>query len=216
MMKIATLGTGAMTGALVPHWVKAGHDVVLGGRDEHRAGVLAADLGARGSGLATAADGADVVVLAVRWEGVHWTLEQAGAQDRRLVGKVLVDCTNPVEVEHFTLTTDCRESLAERVARQTGARVVKAFNLCHAAVWRDMPHLDGRPLVVPMATDDRDAADVVGELVRLVGGEPLDAGPLQQARHLEAMAAIVIRLLFGGATPKTVFNLIRGDAEPTT
>lgn len=215
-MMIATLGTGAMTEALVPHWVKAGHDVVLGGRDEHRAGLLASELGARGSGLATAADEADVVLLAVRWEGVDWTLEQAGAQGGRLAGKVLVDCTNPVEVEHFTLTTDGRESLAEHVARLTGARVVKAFNLCHAAVWRNVPRLDGRPLVVPMATDDRDAAEVVGELVRLVGGEPLDAGPLAQARHLEAMAAIVIRLLFGGAAPTTVFNLIRGDVEPTT
>lgn len=213
-MKIATLGAGAMTAALVPHWVAAGHELVVGGRDEDRTRALAACLGARYSGLAAAADGADVVLLAVRWEGLGWTLEQAGAQDGRLAGKVLVDCVNPVEVERFTLTTEGGESLAERVARLSGARVVKAFNLCHAAVWRDIPILDGRPLVVPLAADDRPAADVVAELVRLVGAQPLDAGPLEQAAHLEAMAAIVIRLLFGGAPETTVFNLVTGNAEP--
>ncbi len=74
---------------------------------------------------------------------------------------------------------------------------------------------DGRPLAVPIAADDRAAADVVGKLVRLVGGGPVDDGVLEQARNLEAMAAIVIRLLFGGAPETTVFNLVRGDREPT-
>ncbi len=214
-MRIATLGAGTMAAALVPHWAAAGHEVVIGGRDEDQARALAEGLGARHAGLTTAADGADVVLLAVRWEGVDWTLEQAGAPEGRLAGKVLVDCGNPVEVERFTVTTEGGESLAERVARVSGARVVKAFNLCHAAVWRDMPRFDGRPLAVPIAADDRAAADVVGELVRLVGGEPVDAGVLEQARNLEAMAAIVIRLLFGGAPETTVFNLVRGEMKPT-
>lgn len=214
-MRIATLGAGAMTAALVPHWMAAGHELVIGGRDEEKAQALATGLGAGYSELAAAADGADAVLLAVRWEGVDWTLEQAGAQDGRLAGRVLVDCVNPVEVERFTLTTQGRESLAERVARLSGARVVKAFNLCHAAVWRDLPRFDGRPLVVPLATDDRAAFDVVAELVRLMGAQPLDAGALEQAAHLEAMAAVVIRLLFGGAPQSTVFNLVTGDAEPS-
>jgi 8-hydroxy-5-deazaflavin:NADPH oxidoreductase len=32
-MKIGTLGSGAMTAALVPHWIAAGHDVMIGGRN---------------------------------------------------------------------------------------------------------------------------------------------------------------------------------------
>lgn len=213
-MKIATLGTGTMTAALAPHWVAGGHELVIGGRDEDQARALAGRIGAGSSGLETAADGADVVLLAVRWEGVDWTLEQAGAQDGQLAGKVLIDCCNPVEVERFTLTTEGGESLAERVARLTGARVVKAFNLCHSTVWRDMPRFDGRPLAVPLAADDRGAGDVVTELVRLVGAQALDAGALEQARHLEAMGAVIIRLLFGGAPETTVFNLVRGEAGP--
>lgn len=159
-MKIATLGAGAMAAALVPHWVAAGHELVIGGRHEDKARALAAGVGARHSGLAASAEGADVVLLAVRWEAVDWTLEQAGAPDGRLAGKILIDCTNPVEVERFTLTTEGRESLAERVARLSGAKVVKAFNLCHATVWRDVLRLDGRRLVVPLAADDRAAVDV--------------------------------------------------------
>lgn len=51
------------------------------------------------------------------------------------------------------------------------------------------------------------AKSVVTDLVRAIGGEALDAGPLAQAAHLEAMAAVVIRLLFGGAHTGTTFNL---------
>lgn len=129
--------------------------------------------------------------------------------------RTLVDCVNPVEVERFTLTTDGRESLAERVARLTGARVVKAFNLCHAAVWREIPPLDGRPLVVPMAADDPEAFAVVAGLVRVVGAEPLDAGGLEQAGHIEAMAAIVIACSSGGLRRRRCSTSSAATPSPT-
>jgi predicted dinucleotide-binding enzyme len=45
-----------------------------------------------------------------------------------------------------------------------------------------------------------------------VGTEPVPVGDLRQAHHLEAMAAVVISLLFGGRDPSIVFNLV--DAIP--
>lgn len=138
-MKIATLGTGAMTAALCPHWAAAGHDILVAGRSRDRADALAARIGARSVDLDQAARDADVVLLAVLWQGVDWTLRAAGAGSRALTGKVLIDCTNPVEVEHFTLTSEPGTSVAERVARMSQARVVKAFNLCHADVCRAGP-----------------------------------------------------------------------------
>jgi predicted dinucleotide-binding enzyme len=86
---------------------------------------------------------------------------------------------------------------------------VKAFNQCHADVWAmDPPVFDDRPLVVPLAGDDPAGKDLVAGLVRDTGCEPMDVGPLHRARHLEAMAAVVIGLLYGGAPTRTVFNLV--------
>jgi hypothetical protein len=68
----------------------------------------------------------------------------------------------------------------------------------------------GLPLVVPVAGDDVDAKPVVSSLVRAAGAEPLDAGDLRQAHHLEAMAAVCIRLLFGGADPHSASQFTVG------
>src|SRR3712207_2992971 len=102
-MKIGVLGAGRMAEALVPHWLEAGHDVLIGGRTVPKATALAKRLGARGGGMREAAAFADVVVLAVLHRGIDATLQAAGAQDGTLAGKPLLDCNNPVETERFTL-----------------------------------------------------------------------------------------------------------------
>ena len=66
------------------------------------------------------------------------------------------------------------------------------------------PHFDGRPLAVPFAGDDH-GKDVSRQLITDPGCEPLDAGDVRQARHLEAMAIVIVRLLLGGYNPYSVF-----------
>jgi predicted dinucleotide-binding enzyme len=204
-MKIGVLGAGRMAEALVPHWVATGHDVTIGGRTERKAHELARRVGARAGTLREAAEAGEALLLAVLYEGVAQTLRDAGAADGTMTGKVLIDCNNPVETERFSLVTAAGTSLAEEIAAATGARVVKAFNLAYSEVWRRRARYDARPLVVPLA-GAAGAQAVVGALVRDVGAEPLDAGDLDQAHHLEAMAAVVIRLLFGGADPLSTFQ----------
>jgi hypothetical protein len=215
-MHIATLGAGHMAGALARPWLSAGHDVTIAGRTPAKAAALAAEIGARAGHLADVAADADVLllaVLAVDLDGVDATLRAAGADDGALAGKVLIDCMNPVEVERFTLTTrgGPDPSLAARVQRLTGARVVKAFNLADQGVWRSAPRYGGAPQLVPVATDDADARATADELVRATGAEPLDAGSLEHAEYLEAMGAVIIRLLWGGRHPTTVFQLQAAD-----
>jgi hypothetical protein len=96
--------------------------------------------------------------------------------------------------------------MAEEVALLApGAFVVKAFNQAHAAVWRMRPpSFDGRPLAVPFAGDENGKA-TARTLISDLGAEPLDAGDLTQARNLEAMAIVIIRLLFSGYDPLSVF-----------
>ncbi|MET9354824.1 NAD(P)-binding domain-containing protein [Streptomyces sp. NPDC006617] len=215
-MRIAVLGTGNMADALATHWVRAGHEVIVGGRDVHRAERLATRLGggARPAGLRSAAEsGADVVLAALPFG--------AGAEVVRglraaLEGKVLLDCSNPVG-PGFRLLTDGGPSAARRLAAAApGARVVKAFNLCHEDVWRMRPPVfGGRPLAVPVCGDEESALARVRELVRDVGCEPVAAGGLDRAGLLEATAALFIGLWVGeGADAQAIAPPLAHAAGP--
>src|SRR6188472_1559833 len=113
-VKIGVLGAGHMAEALVPHWLEAGHDVLIGGRTVSNAVALAKRLGARGGSLREAAEFGDVVLLAVLHGGIDATLRAAGAPDGALAGKPLLDCNNPVETERFTLVSRTDSSLAQQ------------------------------------------------------------------------------------------------------
>jgi 8-hydroxy-5-deazaflavin:NADPH oxidoreductase len=208
-MRIGTLGAGMMTEALAGQWSRAGHEVLVGGRSPDKAMALAKRIGAQAGTLADAAGFGDAVLLAVRREGLAGTLGHAGAAGGALAGKTVIDCGNAVDVKDFSLVTWEGKSLAEQAQQLApGSHVVKAFNLCHAKVWQmEPPVFDGRPLAVPFAGDD-EGKQVTRQLIADVGGEPLDAGDLSQARHLEAMAIVTIRLLFGGYDPYSVFAFV--------
>lgn len=75
-MRIGVLGTGNMADALATHWVRAGHQVTIGGRDHGKAELLAARIGggAGSGGLRAAAEsGQDVVLAALPFgAGAKW------------------------------------------------------------------------------------------------------------------------------------------------
>jgi predicted dinucleotide-binding enzyme len=211
-MKIGFLGAGRMAEALVPLWVAAGHELIVGGRTPERTAELAAQVGARAATLREAAEEAQVLVLGVLYAGVAETLAVAGAGDGVLRGKILVDVNNPVETEHFQLVNDFTPSLAEHLARVTGADVVKALNQVHRDVWSRRATYSGRPLVVPVATDSAAAREVADRLVLDAGATPFDAGPLAQARNIEAMTAVIIRHLYTGGDALSAFQLTVAEA----
>ncbi len=206
-MRIGIVGAGAMARALGGRWVAAGHEVVIGARSAAKAISVAEVIGARAGTPADAA-AAGVVLLAVHHAGVDDALRQAGADSGALTGKVLIDCTNPVELHRFTIELpDGVASMAEHVAAISGARVVKAFNMCDATVWAEPPELgySGR-LSVMFAADDDGAAEVVTGLITDLGHRAVLAGGLDRARYLEAAAALVIWLLSHGEPPGSVLN----------
>ncbi|SHL20822.1 hypothetical protein SAMN05443637_12115 [Pseudonocardia thermophila] len=210
-MEIGVLGAGRMAAALVPHWVQAGHRVVLGGRTPAKAQALAEHVGAEHAPLRVVAERSEVVLLAVLYPGVDPTLVAAGADEGTLAGTILIDCTNPVETGNFTLDLPPGESLAGRIAVRTGARVAKAFHNAHADVWATRATFGGRPLVAPIV-GHQDAKAVAAQLVRDVGAEPFDAGGMEHALYQEAASAVIIRHLFSGADPLSVFQLSVGTA----
>ncbi|MEW9554850.1 NADPH-dependent F420 reductase [Nonomuraea sp. NPDC050783] len=207
-MRIGVLGAGAMADALGTRWAAAGHELMVAGRTADKARALARKWGARAGDFREVAEFGDVALIAVLYQGMPATLAEIGDALR---DKPVVDCNNPVETEKFTLVTEAGRSLAQDIGQATGGHVVKAFNLCHARVWEmDPPLFDGRRLVVPYCGDHSAANDLTRRLIADIGGEPLLVGGLEQALHLEAMAAVVISLLFGGRDPHTVFNLVDG------
>jgi 8-hydroxy-5-deazaflavin:NADPH oxidoreductase len=96
-------------------------------------------------------------------------------------------------------------SAARRIADATGARVVKAFNMCHESVWRMAPPaFGGRPLGVPLCGDDEDALAAVRTLVTDLGCVPMNGGGLERAGLMEAATAFVVGLLVAGEDPSAM------------
>jgi hypothetical protein len=210
-MRIGVLGAGVMADVLGTRWAAAGHELMVAGRTAGKADALARKWGGRAGSFREVAAFGDIALIAVHYRGMSATLAEIGDGLR---GKPIVDCNNPVEVENFTLVTDPGRSTAQDIEAATGGHVVKAFNLCEARVWQlEPPIFDGRRLAVPYCGDDSAALELTRQLIADLGGEPLPIGGLRQAHHLEAMAAIVISLLFGGRDPYTVFNLV--DRAPS-
>ncbi|MDP9866312.1 putative dinucleotide-binding enzyme [Streptosporangium brasiliense] len=207
-MRIGILGAGRMADALGTQWVRAGHELTLSGRDPVKVAALAERLGpaARAGTWTEAATAGEVVLLAIRDHAALDVLEAAGAAGGTLRGRVLIDCTNPVVPERFTLATEDGPSMAERVAATAvGARVVKAFNLCHEDVWRMTPPVfHGTPLAVPLCGDDDDALATTRSLVEDLGCVAVEGGGLERAGLLEATAAFMIGLWFRGADAQAV------------
>jgi predicted dinucleotide-binding enzyme len=198
-----------MAEALAGAWVQAGHEVLIGGRTPQKSAELAKRIGASAGTLCEAAEFGEVILLAVRREGLAETLERAGAPEGTLAGKTVIDCGNAVDITDFSLVTWEGKSLAEQAQRLApGSHVVKAFNQAHARVWQmTPPSFDGRPLAVPYAGDDA-GKKIARRLIADLGAQPLDAGDLSQARHLEAMAIVIIRLLFSGYDPHSAFAFV--------
>ncbi|MBI2775800.1 MAG: NADPH-dependent F420 reductase [Chloroflexi bacterium] len=191
-MKIAIIGTGNVGSALGGSFVRAGHDVTFAAQDTARTQDVAAGLGARTSNSpASATATADVIVLAVPYSAAADVADEIAAAAK---GKVVIDATNPLKADYSGLETEGGPSGAERLAlRLPGAHVVKAFNTLFASVQAD-PTAAGRTVDGFFAGDDAVAKATVAELARSIGLRPIDAGSLQGARQLEALAWLNISM----------------------
>lgn len=200
-MKVGILGSGLMGGKLGTLLARAGHEVIFSyARRRETLERLARDAGgrARAGTPAEAASGAEALLLAVHWSRLDDLLAQAGD----LSGKVLVSCSLPMNAASTELVVSHASSGAEElVGRARGARVVMAFNTVPSEVLlgvfaarRRRP----RPSLV-YCGDDRRAKKVAAALIRDVGFDPLDAGPLRVARHAEPFALLVARLAYEGS-----------------
>ena len=206
---IAVIGTGDVGGALGPEFAAQGHTIVYGSRDPGRGKVkeLVARTGDDASATtpADAAAQADIVVLAVPGLMVEEITKSLGD----LSGKIIIDPTNPLQRRMNRLEHAVDTSNAEIIqAAAPGAYVVKAFNTLN---WKTMvdPASAGGPVSIPLVGDNARAKEKVAELVSGMGLEPIDVGPLRDARWVEGMLILWINNRWGGSRPSFDYHLRR-------
>jgi len=194
-------GTGPQGKGLAYRWARHGHRVVLGSRSAERAQQAAAEITARvpdasvsGAVNADAVAGADVVVLAVPYDG-HDDLVAALAE--QLAGKVVISCVNPLGFDKqgaYGLDVPGGSAAETAAALVPSARLVGAFHHVSAVtLWREEGYLDHEDVLV--CGDDADAKAVAIELARAVTSrDGVDAGRLRIARQLEPWTAVLISI----------------------
>src|SRR5207244_1249 len=130
---------------------------------------------------AEAAEFADIVVLATPWDATPEALRQAG---KPASNKILWDCTNALKPDMSGLQIGTTTSGGEEVAKiARWARVVKAIPPFAEVLHSSSTLVGGTRTVVFVCGDDREARAIIAGLVSDIGGEPIDAGPLQLARY---------------------------------
>jgi predicted dinucleotide-binding enzyme len=104
-----------------------------------------------------------------------------------------VDVTNAITPEMklaLGFTTSGAEELQKKLP---GAHVVKAFNTDFASTM-DSGEAKGEQVAAFVASDDDRAKEIVLEIAEDIGFDPIDAGPLENARLLEPLAMLNIQL----------------------
>lgn len=202
-MNIGILGTGNLAVTLGRAWASAGHSLLVTGRSADRTKAAAEQVGAAATPVRPDlfAERADVVLVAIAWDGVAEALGLVGGPAGTLEGKTVIDCTNPVDHTTGRLLPETG-SAAEFVAgAAVGAHVVKALHLFAGASWPFTGEADTSP-VVAICGDDADALRRTATLIADLGARTVVLGGLATARQAEEAAGFVMRVVAAGANPR--------------
>jgi 8-hydroxy-5-deazaflavin:NADPH oxidoreductase len=170
-MKIATIGRGNIGGGLGSFWEQAGHEVTR--------------LGKEGGDVSDV----DVVLVAVPGGAIADALDKVTG----LEGKTAIDATNLVGADRPAGFN----SNAEYVKSKTGGPTAKSFNLNFAAIFDRVGKTTTKPSNV--WTGDEEAREVVEQLIRDAGYDPVCAGGLENARMQEDALALLFSIVQAGA-----------------
>jgi predicted dinucleotide-binding enzyme len=156
-VKIAVVGKGNVGGGLADLWEKADHDV--------------ARLGKEGGNVSDA----DAVLVAVPGGDLADALEKVTGLD----GKTVIDATNLIGAE----PPSGFGSNAEFIKSKTNGPTAKSFNLNFANQYGKLGEAKSRPSNI--WSGDEDAREVVEQLNRDAGYDPVHMGGLDKAATQE-------------------------------
>jgi predicted dinucleotide-binding enzyme len=186
---VAIIGTGNIGSRLAANFAAGGQDFLVGDRDLEAARKLASGLDGHAEVVTVdeAIDRADVLVFAVWPDPFRELIAQYG---QRLAGKVIIDPTNPVGPDGaggYRKVIGEQESSGQILAGllPPGARLVKAFGTLSAPTLSAAARREPERAVQFYAADDDAAGDLVAELIRAGGFEPVRVGGLDQSIRIE-------------------------------
>jgi len=186
---VAIVGTGNIGSRLAANFAAGGQDFLLAGRELEAARKIASDLDGHVEVVSVdeAVERADVLVIALWLDAFEQVIARYG---ERLAGKVIVDPSNPVgpdDAGGYRKVIGEQESSGQLLAGllPPGARLVKALGTLSAptlsaAAWREPERA-----VQFYAADDAAAGDLVADLIRAGGYEPVRVGGLDQSIRIE-------------------------------
>jgi len=182
-MRIGIIGAGSMGGILGRHLVRLGHHVsIANSRGPESLTALAAAIGARPVSVAAAANGGEIVILAIPTKAVL----DLPALFANVPGSVVVIDTGNYHPE----LRDGRIDAIERgtldsqwVAQRIGRPLIKAFNniFAKSLLEKGVPKGTAGRIALPVAGDSSDARATVLRLVDDLGFDPVDAGDLDNS-----------------------------------
>src|SRR3954447_17832771 len=169
-MKIAVVGRGNVGGGLADLWERAGHQVTRIGRE--------------GGDVSDA----DAVLVAVPGGAVAQALDNV----QGVAGKTVIDATNLIG----TQPPEGFSSNAEFVKSRTNGPTAKSFNANFASLYDRLAEARARPS--NLWSGDEEAREVVEQLNRDAGYEPVYAGPLENAALQESFIAVLFAIIQAG------------------
>jgi NADPH-dependent F420 reductase len=190
-------GTGALGFGLALRWARAGVPVVIGSRDAGRAAEAAGRIegDVEGAVNADAVRRGPIVFLTVPFRSQSENL--TNLREALQSGQILVDATVPLAAAVSGKATrllgvpqgSAGEQAQEMVPE--GVTVVSALHTVSAATLGALDHaLDEDVLICGDRKEDkRRVAELIG---RIEGLRPVNAGPLETARLVEALTPLLI------------------------
>lgn len=196
MKKIGILGSGVVGCTLADGFIKHGHEVKIGTRDETKLTDWKKDAGDKGStgSFLEAANFGDIIVLAVKGHAAEDVLKMAGDG---INGKTVIDATNPIDEKAGPVNgvlqffTDINRSLMEDLQdAHPEANLVKCFSSVGAHLMVN-PEIGGgqKPSMFIAGSDDK-AKEEVSTILDQFGWETEDMGSAEAARAIEPLCML--------------------------
>jgi 8-hydroxy-5-deazaflavin:NADPH oxidoreductase len=196
-MKIAIIGAGNVGGTLGSAWAqKAGHEIFFGVRNAaaEKTAALVQKIGgkARAGSPAQAAAVGDFIVLTTPWPAAEAAIRSLGD----VSGKIILDATNPLTMGPDGVGLEIGHSISAGEKVQGWAKGASVFKTLNTTGFGNManPVFHGEKSLMFVAGDDAANKPKVIDLVAALGFDVVDAGPLRNARLLEAHAMLWIEL----------------------
>jgi predicted dinucleotide-binding enzyme len=195
MKKIGIFGSGAVAKTLAAGFIKYGYEVTMGTRDVTKLAGWNTSNGNKATigSFEDAAIFGDIIILAVSGDAAIAVLDMVGKEN--LVGKTVIDTTNPIEkgppqegvLKYFSNINESFMEVLQKKCPET--HFVKAFNSVGNAFMVNPIFKEGKPSMFICGNNENAKLEVT-EILDLFGWEIEDMGKAAAARAIEPLCML--------------------------